>query len=132
MEQPVKTILLVEDDDTSRKLLRVVLDRRQYRIIEASSAAEALEQLRSVKPDLLLLDIRLGKDSGLDVIGAVRADSAFDDVPAVAITAQAMKGDEKRFLDAGFDCYLSKPVDTRHLPEVVERFINEGRKVPHA
>jgi CheY-like chemotaxis protein len=133
MEQPVKTILLVEDDATNRKLVRVVLgDKSRYRILEASSAAEAMEQLRRVKPDLLLLDIRLGEGSGLDVIGAVRADSAFNDVPAVAITAQAMKNDEQRFLAAGFDGYLSKPVDTRHLPEVVERFINEGRKVTHA
>lgn len=133
MEQPVKTILLVEDDAANRKLVRVVLgDSRRYRILEATSAAEAMEQLRRVKPDLLLLDIRLGEGSGLDVIGAVRADRAFDDVPAVAITAQAMKGDESRFLAAGFDGYLSKPVDTRHLPEVVERFINGGRKVRHA
>lgn len=133
MEQPVKTILLVEDDPTNRKLVRVVLgDRQRYRILEASTAAEAMEELRHVKPDLLLLDIRLGEGSGLDVIGAVRADSSFDDVPAVAITAQAMKNDEQRFLAAGFDGYLSKPVDTRQLPEVVERFINEGRKVPHA
>jgi CheY-like chemotaxis protein len=133
MEQVKKTILLVEDDATNRKLVRVVLgDEQRYRILEATSAAEALEQLGREKPDLLLLDIRLGEGSGLDVIGAVRGNHAFDDVPAVAITAQAMKNDEQRFLAAGFDGYLSKPVDTRHLPEVVERFISEGRKVPHA
>lgn len=132
MEQPVKTILLVEDDATNRKLVRVVLgDSQRYRILEAASAAEALEQLKQVKPDLLLLDIRLGASSGLEVLGAVRADPRYDDVPVVAITAQAMKDDKKRFLAAGFDGYLSKPVDTRLLPEIVERFINEGRKVPH-
>ena len=127
MEQ--KTILLVEDDATNRKLVRVVLsDKKRYRILEATSATEALAQLRKVKPDLLLLDIRLGEGSGLDVIRTVRADPSFDDVPVVAITAQAMKNDETRFLAAGFDGYLSKPVDTRQLPEVVDRFINEGRK----
>lgn len=133
MEQAKKTILLVEDDATNRKLVRVVLgDAQRYRIIESTSAAEAMEQLGHMKPDLLLLDIRLGAGSGLDVIGAVRANRAFDDVPAVAITAQAMKNDEQRILAAGFDGYLSKPIDTRLLPEVVERFINEGRKVSHA
>ncbi len=133
MEQDKKTILLVEDDATNRKLVRVVLgDAQRYRIVEATSAAEALEQLGREKPDLLLLDIRLGEGSGLDVIRAVRGNRAFDDMPAVAITAQAMKDDEQRFLAAGFDGYLSKPVDTRHLPEVVGRFINEGRKVSHA
>lgn len=133
MKQPVKIILLVEDDATNRKLVRVVLgDNNRYRILEAASADEALAQLRKVKPDLLLLDIRLGDGSGLDVISAVRADPSFDDVPAVAITAQAMKGDEKRFLAAGFDGYLSKPLNTRRLPEVVDRFINEGRREKHA
>jgi len=128
-----KTILLVEDDAINRKLVRVVLgDKKRYSILEAVSAAEALKRLREVKPDLLLLDIRLGDGSGLDVINAVRADPSFDDVPAVAITAQAMKNDEKRFLAAGFDGYLSKPVDTRRLPEVVDQFINAGRKTEHA
>ena len=133
MKQPVKTILLVEDDAANRKLVRVVLgDNERYRILEAASASEALAQLGKVRPDLLLLDIRLGNSSGLDVISTIRSDPSFDDVPAVAITAQAMKNDEKRFLDAGFDGYLSKPLDTRRLPEVVGRFINEGRKKQHA
>lgn len=129
MNQAIKTILLVEDEATNRKLVRVVLgNRKRYRILEATSVAEAMTMLRNVKPDLLLLDIRLSDGSGLDVIGAFRANPAFDDVPAVAITAQAMKDDEARFLAAGFDGYMSKPVDTRRLPEVVDHFINEGRK----
>lgn len=133
MKQQIKTILLVEDDATNRKLVRVVLgDNNRYRILEAVSANDALAQLSKVKPDLLLLDIRLGAGSGLDIISAVRADHSFDDVPAVAITAQAMKDDEKRFLAAGFDGYLSKPMDTRRLPDVVDQFINEGRKTKHA
>lgn len=133
MDEAIKTILLVEDDPTNRKLVRVVLgNKRRYRILEAVSAAEALAQLRLVKPDLLLLDIRLGEGSGLDVIGAVRGDPAFDDVPAIALTAQAMKNDEKRFLAAGFDGYLSKPVNTRSLPDVVEGFIRQGRRAHHA
>ncbi|MFA6972635.1 MAG: response regulator [Gallionella sp.] len=133
MEQAIKTILLVEDDATNRKLVRVVLgNKNRYRILEAESTTEALAQLKKVKPDLLLLDIRLVDGSGLDVISAVRGDPSFDDVPAVAITAQAMKNDEKRLLAAGFDGYLSKPVDTRRLPEIVDRFINEGRKTDHA
>lgn len=131
-EDTAKHILLVEDDDTNRKLVRIVLGGARYRISEAVSVAQALALLRQEQPDLLLLDIRLGDGSGLDVIRSVRADPAFDQVPALAITAQAMKGDESRFLAAGFDGYLSKPIDTRMLPEVVERFIREGRKAGHA
>ncbi|HUX64134.1 response regulator [Sulfuricella sp.] len=132
MEEQPKTILLVEDDETNRKLVRVVLSGKRYLIQEANSVEQALEMLKGVKPDLLLLDIRLGEGSGLDVIRAIRADPTFDEVPAVAITAQAMKDDESRFLAAGFDGYLSKPLDTRKLPEVVERFLREGRRTGHA
>jgi two-component system cell cycle response regulator DivK len=132
MQESSKHILLVEDDDTNRKLVRIVLGRARYRISEAVSMEQALALLRDERPDLLLLDIRLGDGSGLDVIRSVRADPAFDQVPALAITAQAMKDDESRFLAAGFDGYLSKPIDTRRLPEVVARFIREGRRVGHA
>lgn len=131
MQEKPKHILLVEDDDTNRKLVRIVLGGG-YRISEAVSVEQALALLQHEKPDLLLLDIRLGDGSGLDVIRAVRADPAFDQVPALAITAQAMKDDESRFLAAGFDAYLSKPIDTRRLPETVERFIREGRRADHA
>jgi CheY-like chemotaxis protein len=131
MQEQAKHILLVEDDDTNRKLVRIVLGGG-YRISEAASVDQALSLLQHEKPDLLLLDIRLGNGSGLDVIRAVRADPAFDQLPVLAITAQAMKDDESRFLAAGFDAYLSKPIDTRRLPQVVERFIREGRKAGHA
>lgn len=132
MQEQAKHILLVEDDDTNRKLVRIVLSGARYRISEAVSVEQALALLQHEKPDLLLLDIRLGNGNGLDVIRAVRADPAFDQVPVVAITAQAMKDDESRLLAAGFDAYLSKPIDTRQLPQVVERFIREGRKAGHA
>ncbi|MHB0982113.1 MAG: response regulator [Thiobacillus sp.] len=132
MQEQAKHILLVEDDDTNRKLVRIVLGGGRYRISEAVSVEQALTLLAHEKPDLLLLDIRLGDGSGLDVIRAMRADPAFDQVPALAITAQAMKDDKSRFLTAGFDAYLSKPIDTRLLPEVVERYLREGRKAGHA
>ncbi len=131
MEEQPKTILLVEDDHANRKLIRVILGKH-YRIQEAESVEQALDLLRNRKPDLLLLDIRLGSGSGLDIIRAVRENAELDAVPAVAITAQAMKNDESRFLAAGFDGYVSKPIDTRLLPEVVERFLRGGRRAGHA
>lgn len=131
MEQPTKNILLVEDDETNRKLVRVILAGKNYRILEAASVAAAMEILKQERPDLLLLDIRLGDGNGLDLIRTIRADRTFDEVPALAITAQAMKNDEGRFLAAGFDGYVSKPIDTRRLPDVVERFVREGRRGWH-
>ncbi|MEN6586774.1 MAG: response regulator [Sulfuricella sp.] len=131
MEQPTRNILLVEDDETNRKLMRVILAGKHYRILEAEGVEAAITILQRERPDLLLLDIRLGDGSGLDLIRTIRADPAFDAVPALAITAQAMKNDESRFLAAGFDGYVSKPIDTRRLPEVIERFIREGRRGGH-
>lgn len=130
MDTPAKTILLVEDDETNRKLVRVVL-ARHYLIREAASVEQALTLLEDGRPDLMLFDIRLGDGSGLDLIRRVRDDPAFDTVPAVAITAQAMKNDEGRFLAAGFDGYIAKPVDTRRLPQVVGHFIRVGRRVKY-
>lgn len=128
MEERQKSILMVEDDLTNRKLVRVILGGRGYLIQEADSMRQAVEALRDGKPDLLLLDIRLGDGSGLDLIRSLRADPAFDHIPAIALTAQAMKDDESRFLAAGFDGYIAKPLDTRQLPEMIERFLKEGRK----
>lgn len=128
VDEHQKTILLVEDDFTNRKLVRVILGGRGYRIEEADSIRQAVESLRNGKPDLLLLDIRLGDGSGLDLIRSLRADPGFDHIPAIALTAQAMKDDESRFLAAGFDGYIAKPLDTRQLPEVIQRFLAEGRK----
>lgn len=122
-----KTILVVEDDEVNRKLMRVVLTGRNYQVREAESVSAALAALHDGKPDLLLLDIRLGDGTGFDVVRELRADHRFDDVPAVAITAQAMKGDEGRILAAGFDGYLPKPIDTRALPAVVEHYLRAGR-----
>ena len=127
MDEQLNTILVVEDDATNRKLVRIILGKR-YRIHEAESIAQALAYLKDNRPSLMLLDIRLGDGSSLDMIRDIRTNPAFDSVPAVALTAQAMKNDEARFLAAGFDGYVSKPIDTRHLPEVVEHFLREGRK----
>lgn len=132
MESPCKNILVVEDDDINRKLVRVVLGSKHYCIHEAQSVEEAMAFLVDGKPDLILLDIRLGSGSGLDVINSIRSSPEFMDIPVVAITAQAMKDDKSRMIAAGFDGYLSKPLDTRRLPEIVGRFIREGRGDEHA
>ena len=121
------TILLVEDDPASRKLVRAVLQYEGYRIIEAEDIREAERYLRDAVPSLVLLDIRLKNRNGLELARSMRSNVHYQRVPIVALTAQALKQDEERILAAGVDVYLPKPVDTRRLREVVGEMNRRGR-----
>ena len=116
-------ILIVEDNERNLKLLRDVLGVRGYRTVEARSAEEALDRVRAVRPDLVLMDIQL---PGMDGVAALRELRALPDgaaLPVVAVTAFAMKDDRDRLLGAGFDGYLEKPIDIRSLPSTVESLL---------
>ncbi len=118
---PSGPILLVEDNERNMKLLRDVLQATGYRTIEATTGGEALALAAERAPALVLMDIRLPDMSGLEVLAGLRASSGTAAVPVLAVTAQAMKGDRERFVEAGFDGYLSKPVDVDELLEAVAR-----------
>jgi two-component system, cell cycle response regulator DivK len=127
MRQVSDIVLVVEDDEASRRLIRAVLRARHYRVEQAEDAAQARAFLAGNTPGVVLLDLRLKGSNGLDLVRDIRADPRFEDLPIIAITAQAMKGDEDRILAAGCDAYLSKPIDTRNLPRVVGDFLMKGR-----
>jgi two-component system, cell cycle response regulator DivK len=118
---PGERILLVEDNERNMKLLRDVLQAVGYRTIEASTGAQALA-LATEHPALVLMDIRLPDMDGVAALRRLRQDPGTAAIPVLAVTAQAMKGDRERFLEAGFDGYLSKPVDVDELLEAVARF----------
>ena len=118
---PGERILVVEDNERNMKLLRDVLQAIGYRTIEASTGAQALA-LASEHPALVLMDIRLPDMDGVEALRRLRLDPRTAAIPVLAVTAQAMKGDRERFLEAGFDGYLSKPVDVDELLETVARF----------
>jgi two-component system cell cycle response regulator DivK len=115
-------VLIVEDNELNLKLARDVLRLAGYRTLEARTAAEGLALARAHRPDLVLLDVRLPDTDGVAALGRLRAAPATAAIPVVALTALAMEGDRARFLAAGFDGYLPKPLDVRRFPEQVRQF----------
>lgn len=121
-------ILVVEDNETNMKLFRDVLLATGHRTLEATTGGQALELATVHSPDLVLMDIQLPDIGGLETLTRLRADERTASVPVVALTAQAMEGDRERFLAAGFDGYLSKPVNVAELIATVKRYCErDGR-----
>jgi two-component system cell cycle response regulator DivK len=108
-------ILVVEDNELNMKLFRDVLVAGGYRTLEATTGGEAVELAIEHGPDLVLMDIQLPDIDGVQALGRLRANERTAAIPVLALTAQAMDGDRERFLAAGFDGYLSKPVNVREL-----------------
>jgi len=108
-------ILVVEDNEKNMKLFRDVLVATGYRTLEATTGIEAVDMASEHEPDLVLMDIQMPDLDGVQALQRLRADSRTAGIPVLALTAQAMHGDRERFLAAGFDGYLSKPVDVRQL-----------------
>jgi len=115
-----KRILVVEDDEKSRRLLTDVLGYHGYEVAAVESGEEGLERARSRPPDAALLDIQLPGISGFDVLAELRSWPDRERMPVVAVTASVMDHDRKRILAAGFDAYVSKPVNIRELLQTLE------------
>jgi two-component system cell cycle response regulator DivK len=113
-------ILIVEDNDKNMKLFRDVLGAKGYSTLEATSGEEGVELARAHGPALVLMDVQLPAMSGVEALAQLRGDDRTQTIPVLALTAQAMRDDRERFLAAGFDGYLAKPVDVLQLVAVVE------------
>ena len=120
------TILVVEDNQKNMKLVREVLQATGYRTLEATTGERAVELAAEHGPDLVLMDIRLPDIDGVETLGRLRADESTAAMPVVALTAQAMEGDRERFLAAGFDGYVSKPIDIAGLVATVKQHCDGG------
>jgi len=114
-------ILVVEDNEKNMKLFRDLLQATGYRTLEATTGGEAVDLAAAHTPDLVLMDIQLPDMNGLEALARIRADERTSRLPVLALTAQAMEGDRERFLAAGFDGYLSKPVDITDFVATVRR-----------
>ena len=112
-------ILVVDDDEKNMKLFRDVLQATGYRTLEAATGGDAVRLATDHLPALVLMDIRLPDIDGLEALRRLRSAEQTASIPVLAVTAQAMKGDRERFIQAGFDGYLSKPVDVDELLEYV-------------
>jgi two-component system cell cycle response regulator DivK len=119
-------VLVVEDNEKNMKLVRDVLEATGYAPLEASSGEEALALAAEQTPALVLMDIQLPDLDGSEALRRLRSDERTAGIPVLALTAQAMQGDRERFLAAGFDGYLSKPIDIDELLETVRRFCDGG------
>ena len=113
---PGDLILIVEDNARNLKLVRDVLEHVGYRTVEAETAEDGLALARAERPGLVLMDVQLPGMDGVEALGRLRADPATAGLRVLAVTAFAMKEDRERFLAAGFDGYLEKPLDVRELP----------------
>jgi len=114
-------ILVVEDNELSMKLFRDVLLATGYDAIEATTGAEAVELAAERTPDLVLMDIQLPDFDGIEALRRLRTDVRTAAIPVLAVTAQAMLGDRERFLAAGFDGYVAKPVNVGELIGTVQK-----------
>lgn len=118
-----RKILIVEDNEDSRELVVKVLRNKGYIMVEAVDGEEAIEKVVSEKPDLVLLDISIPKLDGYEVAKRLKSREDVKDIPIVAVTAHAMKGDREKVIAAGFEGYISKPVNVRELPDQVKSYL---------
>jgi CheY-like chemotaxis protein len=119
-------ILVADDNSNSRELVRTVLERGGHHVVEAADGAEALELAKTVRPDLVILDLSMPKLGGFEVVERLRREPYLDGIPVVALTASAMAGDKERALAAGFTGYLTKPIGLSALRAEVERLLRLG------
>jgi two-component system, cell cycle response regulator DivK len=116
-------ILVVDDSAPSRRLLRIVLERRGYRALEAAGADAARAAVAREKPRLVLMDVEMPGVDGLQLTREFKSDERMRDVPVIAVTSLAAEGDEERCLAAGCDAYLTKPVDVPELLASIRKLL---------
>ncbi|MBA3540772.1 MAG: response regulator [Deltaproteobacteria bacterium] len=127
---PGEPILIVDDNPTNLKLVTYLMKSNGYDVRTAIDADTALASIRERPPHLVLMDVQLPGVDGLELTRRLKADPATQRIAIIAVTAYAMKGDQEKALAAGCDGYVTKPIDTRKLPELVARMITgvgEGR-----
>jgi len=123
VDRPRPIVLVVEDNETSMKLVSVLLERDGYNVLEARSAEQAIATTRAQRPDLILMDLGLPGMDGLAATRILKKDPQTDGIPVIALTAHAMKADEDRAMEAGCAGYIPKPVDTRAFPGIIARWV---------
>lgn len=121
-------ILYIEDNPFNLRLVKKMLEMSGFEMLGAPDGLTGLELAQSEKPDLILLDMNLPDIDGIEVFKQLRFELKIT-IPVVALTANAMYGDKERFLDAGCDDYISKPVDRRELVKTVTQFVEQNEQV---
>lgn len=123
------TILYVEDNPDNRSLIRRVLNSEGYAVVEAVNAAQAIEKLETESIDLILMDINMPDMDGYTLTAKIKGMEKFTKIPIVAVTANVMRGDREKSLEAGCDGYIQKPIDIDILAQQIERFLTRSANV---
>ena len=118
-------ILIVEDNPLHMRLMEMTLRDKDYTLLKAVDGETALDMAGSEMPDLIIMDIRLPDMSGFEVTRKLRENQELNDTPIIALTAHAMNGDRDKIIKAGYDMYLSKPINTRTLPDVIRGILQK-------
>ena len=117
-----KTVLYVEDNEFNRKIVRQLLSRTSYRLVEANDGEAGVAAAREQQPDLILMDVQLPKMSGLDATRMLKSDASTAHIPIIVITSFALSGDDRKAMDAGASSYLAKPYSPRDLLALIRNF----------
>jgi two-component system cell cycle response regulator DivK len=118
-----KTILIVEDEPRNLKLLRDLLQRFGYEILEAPDGEQGVKLAGEKIPDMILMDIMMPKMDGLEATRIIKADEKTKHIPIIALTSYAMKGDREKTIEAGCDGYIAKPIDIKEVLKAIEHFL---------
>ncbi len=121
-------ILIVDDDTQNRKLFRDLLQIKGYHTLEAVNGQQGVELAKSKEPDLILMDVQMPVMSGLEATKILKADDDTKNIPILSVTAYAMKGDEEKIREAGFDGYITKPVDIKEFLTTIAKYLPERLK----
>lgn len=123
----MSVVLIVEDNEKNMKLARDVLQVKGYTTLEAVTGEDGVRLAKEKLPDLVLMDIQLPGISGIDALKALRDDAQTENIPVAALTASVTPTDRSRISAAGFDAFLSKPIDLKEFLEIVKRLTEGGR-----
>jgi len=121
-----KRVLLVEDNEFNRKIVRNLLAKQPYELLEAHDGEAGVAAARRDRPDVIVMDVQLPKLSGLDATRALRAEPETKDIPIIVVTSFALSGDQKKAMDAGASAYLAKPYSPRKLLETIRQMIGDA------
>jgi CheY-like chemotaxis protein len=127
---PGTRILIVDDNPTNLKLVSYLMKSHGFDVSTAQTADDAIAAIRALHPKVVLMDVQLPGTDGLTLTRQLKADPATADIAIIAVTAYAMKGDRDKAIAAGCDDYVSKPIDTRTLPELIAKYATGGGQSP--
>ena len=119
----MKRILLVEDNETNRYLIRFILEQHGYEVIEARDGTKGVELALKEQPDLIIMDLQLPDINGLEATKKIRASDIDGEIPIIALTSYAMTGDREKALAAGCTGYIEKPINPEHFMAEIEKYL---------